>query len=329
MKTTIIVVLVVILLGIFGPQTLYTVDETQFAVVQRFGEIQDIHTSPGIKVKIPFIDQVQKLDNRVLRVDMPEATLPDVDLQFLVIDAYTRYRINPNSADVKKFFVKMRTLQASEDRIGRIVISALRAEVAQRKRQEIIGAKEELGPDGERVVTSTDTRQDILNRVLESARRATSPGVAPDLQEGEEDNDIGVEIIDVRIKRADFPEAAIQTIFTRMRTGRELISAGLRAEGSKENAKIKAEVEKERTIILAEADRDSNIIRGSGDAEAIRIYAGALEQDPEFFEFRRSLEAYRKFLSTNATIVLSSEADLFKFLQDPRVLPPSDQQAEE
>ena len=328
MRTPIIVILVVILLGIFGPQTLYTVDETEFAVVTRFGEIQDIHTSPGLKVKTPFIDQVQKLDRRVLRVDMPEATLPDSELQFLVIDAYTRYRIKPDKENIKKFFEKMRTLQAAEDRIGRIVISELRDEVAQRKRQEIIGAREEVDADGERVIISTTTRQEILDRVLEAAKQATSPGGGGDLQAGEEDNDIGVEILDVRMKRADFPEAAIQTIFTRMRTGRELISAGLRAEGSKENAKIRAEVDKQRTIILAEADRDGNIIRGSGDAEAIRIYAGALEQDPEFFEFRRSLEAYRTFLSTNSTVVLSSEADLFKFLQDPQVQPPSDQQAE-
>ena len=310
MKTAIIVVVVVILLGIFGPQTLYTVDETQLVVVTRFGEIQDIHVSPGLYVKLPFVESVNRFDKRVLRVDVPPSTLPDKDKEFLVIDAYARYRIT----DVKRFFEKLGNLDRAEDRIGRIVISSLREEVAKRDKQEIIGAREEKAIDGETgleitVVIPTDTRQEILDKVL----------AASDLGVRSPENDFGVQIIDVRIKRADFPEAAQQNIFSRMRAERDRISREFRAKGQEERDKIEASANRDRAIILANADRQAQITRGEGEAAAIEIVAKALEQGPEFFAFQRSLEAYKKFLSTNTTVVLSSEAELFQFLQSPEV----------
>ena len=303
MRITIIVLVVVILLGIFGPTTLYTVDEIQLAVVTRFGEIRDIHTTPGLKVKTPFIDSVKRFDKRILRVDMAPSTLPDKEKQFLIIDAYTRYRIT----DVKKFFEKLGSLDRAEDRIGRIVISALREEIAQRERQEIIGARIVDTDNGERVVIGTDTRQEILSVVLAAADKVVN----------EPENDFGVQIMDVRIKRADFPEATQQSIFNRMQIERQRISGELRAEGQEERDRIEADVNRQRTILLAEAQRQAQLTRGEGEAEAIEIFAQALEQDPEFFAFQRSLEAYRKFLSTNTTVILSSESDLFQFLQDP------------
>lgn len=303
MRFTITVLVILILLGIFGPTTLYTVDETQLAVVTRFGDIRDIHDKPGLKVKTPFIDSVKRFDKRVLRVDMAPSTLPDKEKQFLIIDAYTRYRIT----DVKKFFEKLGSLDRAEDRIGRIVISALREEIAQRERQEIIGARIVDTDEGERVVIGTDTRQEILSVVLADADEIVK----------EPENDFGVEILDVRIKRADFPEATEQSIFNRMQVERQRISRELRAEGQEERDTIEADVDRRRTILLAEAQREAQLTRGEGEAEAIEIFAQALEQDPEFFAFQRSLEAYRKFLSTNTTVILSSESDLFQFLQDP------------
>jgi membrane protease subunit HflC len=307
MKFPITLIVIVILLGILGPQAFYTVDETHIVVVRRFGEIQDVHTTPGLRVKTPFVDSVTRLDRRVLRVDAPEATLPDIELQFLTIDAYTRYRIRPNDAEATKFFEKLRTLPAAEERIGRIVVSALREEVAKRKRRDIIGAIIEETPEGERKVIATNTRQEILDNVLAAARRAVdSP-----------ENDFGVDILDVRIKRADFPNAIQDNIFARMRAERDRISKELRAEGQEERDKIEAAANRDRTIILADARKDSDITRGEGEGEAIKIFAEALEQNPEFFAFQRSLEAYKTFLSTNATVVLSSDSVLFQFLQDP------------
>ena len=315
MRTAITILVVAILLGIFGPQVLFSVDETQMVVVKRFGEIKRVHTAPGIKVKTPFIDSVIKLDKRVLRVDIPVATLPDKDQQFLVIDAYVRYRIKQTDADVIKFFQRTAegNLVNAEERFERIVVAALRVEVAKRNRQEIIGGKETVGEGGEKIIESTETRKEILDAVLEAARETTSPAAVVG-QEAE--GDFGVEIIDVRMKRADFPTAAIDRIFTRMRSERDLISAGLRAEGDREARKIRANAEKTRTITLAEASRRAKLIEGEGEARAVKIFAEAVQEDPEFFAFQRSLEAYKKFLPTNSTMVLSSESELFQFLQD-------------
>ena len=318
MKTAIIALVVVILLGIFGPQTLYTVDETQITVVRRFGDIKAVNLNPGIQVKAPFIDSVTKMDKRLLRVDIPEATLPDVELQFLVIDAYVRYKVRRTEADAIKFFEKTRggNLQIAEERIERIVVSALREEVAKRQRQEIIGGRIQIGEDGQQEVVATETRQEILDAVVKAAVQATSPGV-----EGDDENDLGIEIVDVRMKRADFPDATIENIFTRMETERELISAGLRAEGAEDAAKITAAAERDRTIILAEAERSANLTRGEGEAKAIEIFADALQENPEFYAFQRSLEAYKEFLSTNATVILGSDSELFEFLQDTDFIP--------
>ena len=315
MRTAIILIVVVILLGIFGPQTLYTVDETQMVVITRFGKIRDVHTSPGLKVKAPFIDSVNRFDRRVLRIDTPPRTLNDIEKQNLVIDAYTRYRINPNKEDVRKFFEKLRTLGGAADRIGSIVTSNLKEEIAKRTRQEIIGGSIEKTEEGDTVVIQTNTRQEILDKVLEAANREVGP-------EGE---DFGVKILDVRIKRAEFPADALPNIFARMRAERDRISRETRALGAEEDAKIRAAAEKDRTIILAEAEREANLTRGEGEARAIEIFASALEQDPEFYAFQRSLEAYKKFLSINTTVILSSEAELFQFLQDPRGNQPSGQ----
>ena len=303
MKVPIIAIVIVILLGILGPQTLFTVDRTQLVVVTRFGEIKATHTSSGLKVKVPFIDTVNTFDRRVLRLDTPPRTLNDIDKQNLIIDSYTRYQIT----DVRKFFEKLRTLSGAESRLGSIVASNLKEEVASRTRQEIIGGKIEESPEGETVVTATNTRQEILNNVLAAANKEV----------GGEGEDLGVQIIDIRMKRAEFPPDALPNIFARMRAERERIAKELRAEGAEEEAKITAAAERDRTVILAEAERDANRSRGEGEAEAIRIFADALEQDPEFYSFQRSLQAYKIFLTSNTTVVLSSEADIFKFLEDP------------
>ena len=299
--------MIVILLGIFGPQALYTVDETQMVVVTRFGDVRDVHTSSGLKVKAPFIDSVNTFDRRVLRIDTPPTTLNDIEKQNLVIDSYTRYRIKPNKDGVRKFFEKLRTLGGAEDRIGSIVTSNLKEEIARRTRQEIIGGRIEESAEGDTVVIATNSRQEILDKVLAAANAEV----------GLQGEDFGVEILDIRIKRAEFPEDALPNIFARMRAERDRISRETRALGAEEDAKIRAAAERDRTIILADAQKQANLTRGEGEASAIEIFADALEQDPEFFAFQRSLEAYREFLSINSTVILSSESDLFQFLEDP------------
>ena len=131
------------------------------------------------------------------------------------------------------------------------------------------------------------------------------------------DEPFGIEIVDVRIKRADFPDTVTPSIYTRMRAERNRIATKFRAEGDEQDLQIRAGADKERDIILAEADKTANEVRGQGEADAIGILADALEQDPEFFAFRRSLEAYKAFMNQRTTVILSSEADVFKFLQGP------------
>ena len=358
MRIAITVVGVIILMLIFlGPGSqgaLYTVDETQLAVITRFGEIRSIHIQPGLKVKAPFIDSVNIFDKRLLRIDTKPSTLNDIDKFNLLIDAYTRYRIT----DVKLFFENLRTISNAEQRIGSIVSSNLKEEIARRTRQEIIGGRTIETEDGERSVIATNTRQEILNKVLAASNREVGKKkkylpvkIAADqgiritedqiIQIGENDfvkiaddlapadqsliveigDDLGVELVDVRMKRADFSADVQDDIFKRMQAERERISRETRALGAEQDAKIRAEVNKDRAIILADAQKQANLTKGEGEAKAVEIFAEALQQDPEFFAFQRSLEAYKKFLATNSTVVLSSESQLFSVLQSTDQIP--------
>ncbi len=308
MKFPIIILVILLLVAIFLPQTMFSVDQTQLALVTRFGEVQNVIDEPGLNFKTPFIDNVTRFDRRILRIDMPPESMPDQEKQNLEIDAYARYRIT----DLEKFFKKLTNENRAAARIGVIIVSELREEVARRSRAEIIGGRTEI-VDGESRTIATDSRAEILGKVLASSQEVVeSP-----------ENDFGVELLDVRMKRADFPETIARSIFNRMESERKRISEEFRAEGREENQKLRALVDRDRVFILAKAEKESNILRGEGEAEAIRIFAEALERDPEFFAFQRSLQAYQRFLTSNTTVVLSSDADIFQYLQDPGTSPAS------
>ena len=291
---------------------LYVVDETEQVVVTRFGEVRDIRTDPGLYLKAPFgIDRVTSYDRRVLRIDAPSARFLDQDINIMQIDVYARYRItNP-----REFLQTLVTEVRAGELLGNRINAALRAEIAERRREEIIGGDVELDAEGNPItddegnslVRPTNTRTEILDKVL----------IAVQEELGQEDPPFGVAMIDIRIKRADFPDEVAGRIFERMRSDREKIARRLRAEGEEEARRRRAAADREVEVILASADRDSNRLRGEGEAEAISILADALNQNPEFFAFRRSLDAYRRFLNQQSTMILSSESDLFEFLQSP------------
>ena len=302
----------VILLIVVLTTSLYVVDETEQVVVTRFGDVRAIQTTPGLYIKAPFgVDSVTSYDKRVLRIDAPPDRFLDKDINILEIDVYARFRI----ARPRDFLQTLNTEDNARRVLAQRINAALRAEVADRSREEIIGGDVELDPDGEpitdeegnSVVRPTETRTEILDQVLLTVQQDLA----------EESPAFGVEMIDIRIKRADFPAEVAGRIFERMRSDREKISRRLRAEGEEEARRRRAAAEREVEVILAEADRDANRLRGEGAAEAISILADALNQDPEFFSFRRSLDAYRQFLNQQSTMILSSESDLFKFLQSP------------
>ncbi|MYC30945.1 MAG: protease modulator HflC [Chloroflexi bacterium] len=309
MRPLIIVAVLVVLGLIVLRQSLYIVDETEQVIILRFNEVINTHQAPGLFVKAPFVDTVVTFDKRILRIDAPAASMPDKEKQNLRIDSYARYKI----VDPVQFRKTLQTEINASSRLGDIVTSTLRDRVALRDRFEIIGSEpiiDELGnpvedEEGLPLFEGRDTRNQILAEVLAGVRSLT------------QDQDFGIEIIDVRIKRADFPESVTPSIFTRMRAERNRIATRFRAEGEEEDLKIRAVANRNREVILAEAEQRSNEIRGEGEAEAIKILAEALNRDPDFFAFRRSLEAYQRFLGDQDKIILSSEEDLFKFLSAP------------
>ena len=316
MRNLIIAAIVIILAAVLLRQSLYVVDVTQQVIVLRFGEVVSTRTTPGLNAKLPFVDNVVRLDKRILRIDAPPVSMPDREKENLVIDVYARYRIT----DPVQFRKTLQTENTARSRLGDIVISTLRDRVAQRDREEIIGAKPLVDETGAIVVDEEglpqvepqETRSIILDEVFNEVRNIT------------ERDQFGIEMVDVRIKRADFPEAVTNSIYTRMRAERNRIAARFRAEGEEQDRIIRAATDRERDVIIAVAERDSNRIRGEGEAEAISILAEALNRDPELFSFLRSLEAYQKIILGQDTIILSSDAPLFDYLAGPEP-PPNDE----
>ncbi len=290
-------------------QVLYTVDVTQSVVITRFGEITEVRTSPGLKVKVPFIDTVNRLDNRVLRIDVPPASMPDVDNQFLEVDAYVRYQIT----DPRKFIQTLRNEVSAASTIGQIVIAALRNEVGLSTQPEIIGGRLVEIKEDRTVVEPLLTADGTPTRVaiVEAARASANAAV------NSSENDFGITIVDVRIKRADFPETTEENIFSRMRSERQVQADRLRAEGEQDFRTRTAVVDRDVELIAADADKQSNELRGSGQGDATSILGKAFSCDAEFFSFRRSLEAYVNFLPGTSTLVLPADTPLLQFLQSP------------
>ena len=287
MRPLIIVAILVVVGVIVLRQAFYIVDETQQVIILRFNEVINTRQAPGLYIKAPFVDQVVTFDRRILRIDAPAASMPDKEKQNLIIDSYARYRIN----DPVQFRKTLQTEINASSRLGDIVTSTLRDRVALRDRFEIIGSEPIIDEEGNPVeddeglplFEGRNTRNEILAEVLAGVRQLT------------QEQDFGIEIIDVRMKRADFPASVTPSIYTRMRAERNRIATRFRAEGEEEDLKIRAVANRNREVILAEADQESNEIRGEGEAKAISILAEALNQDPEFFAFRRSLQAYTAF----------------------------------
>ena len=337
-------IIIVIALLVVIPQTLYVVDQTQIAIVTRFGEYQKTSSNLGLKFKTPFAEQVTKFDNRLLRVDAAPASILTADKRNLVIDSYARYRI----VDPLQFYKSLRNEIGASSRVGDIVNAQLRQEVALDLQEEVISEKRE--DIMHRVTDASNrieiSREDVIktygsidNSAIEifidesltdreRGRRASQNEIAlllsnpvPEALAGftitytTDIKDIyGINIVDVRIKRADFPPDIETSVFQRMEAERERIASGLRAEGSQKDAEIRADVDKQVNIILESAQGTSAKLYGEAEEQAINILADALERDPEFYEFRRTLEAYEKFLDSETTIILDPNSDLLKFL---------------
>ena len=278
-----ILIILAVAAAIIGPQLFFVVDEKQVAIVTRFGEVQKSIKSPGLYVKTPFIDATTYFDKRLLIFDAPPDSLLTKDKKRLIIDVYARGRI----VDPVKFRETVRTEAGGRARAVDIISSELRREIASDNQAEIITTK----------------REDIMNRVRDN--------VQPKLEE------FGLDVIDVRIKRADFPPEIAESVYARMQAERKRKADKERAEGAEIDAQVRATVDRDATIIRANAQRTADITRGEGDAQAVQIFADAISANPEFYSFQRSLDAYRKILQSDSTMVLPPNSDLFEFLQSP------------
>ena len=346
-KLIIPLIVIIIAIVIVVPQTLFVVDETQMAIVTRFGEFKRSHTTPGLQVKTPFAEQVTKFDKRLLRVDVAPASLLTSDKRNLLIDSYARYRI----VDPLIFFKNLRNETLADARVGDIVNSQLRQEVARDLQTEVISETREdimdqVTKDSNRIEI---TRRDVFEtfegiydpfvtvRIDEDANDEVRPRIATDQELIILESDaspeslaglnityfasirkaLGIVIVDVRIKRADFPPDIETSVFSRMEAERERIASGLRAEGSQRDSEIRANVDRQVNIILETAEGTSALLRGQAEQEAIEILAKSLEKNPDFYSFRRSLEAYKVIMDSKTTVILDPDSDLLRFLSDP------------
>ena len=270
---------------LFGlASTVFTVNQTQQALVLQFGEPKRTIQEPGLAFKVPFIQDVLYYEKRVLSLipqDAEEVIL--ADQKRVVIDAYARYRI----MDPLLFFQTVRNEQGATARLESIIDSSVR---------RVLGG-ETLGSilTGEREDINSSIRDEVENSVTS----------------------LGIEIIDVRLRRADYPETTSQNIFNRMKSERVREAKEFRATGEEEAQKIRADAEKTRTVILAEAAKTAQELRGNGDGQAINIYAESFGRDKEFFSFYRSMEAYTKSLGDAPTsMVLSPNSSFFRYFKD-------------
>jgi len=264
-------------------QTLFTVHETQQAIVLQFGDPRAVKDKPGLHWKVPFVQNVTFYEKRTLDLDPPPFEVLLTDKKRINVDAFARYRI----VNALEFFKTVQNEIGARDRLAALVNPALRAVIARVSLKEVLSAKR------------TDLMEQIQKDIEADALR------------------FGIKIVDIRIGRTDLPEQTSQAVFNRMRTERERQAREARAEGKEIAQKIRAQADKERTVILANAERDAQIQRGQGEAGRNNILGQAYGKDPQFFAFYKSLEQYQKALIGNdTTMVLSPDSEFFRFFNN-------------
>lgn len=274
----------VVIVGIFLYSVMFIVDQTEQAMVLRFGEPRGVITEPGLHFKTVPWENVIFYEKRLLNLDPPAEEILLADQKRIVVDTFTRFQIS----DPLKFFQAVRTEAQARSRLGNFVNSSTRRVLGNVTLPTLLSAERNTIMD------------EIRNEVNEPATA------------------IGVQVAEVRLRRADLPEQTSESVYSRMRSEREREARENRAQGQEIAQQIRARAERERTVIIAEAEREAQILRGNGDAESTRIYAEAYSIDPQFYDFYRSLEAYRNGLAEGAstTMVLSPDSDFFRFFNE-------------
>lgn len=264
---------------------LFTVDERQKAILFQFGEIIEADFSPGLHVKVPFINNVKKFDNRILTIDQKPERFLTQEKKDLIVDSYVKWRIK----DVIEYY---KTTQGDELTAGRLLYESINN-----------GLRDEFGKRTIQEIISGDRTQIMKLMTQQASQRAET---------------LGIEVVDVRVKKVDYPERVSNSVYLRMRAEREREARDFRSKGHEASERIQADADRQRSILLAESYRDSEIARGEGDAKATEIYAKAYNKDKEFYKFYRSLTAYQKtFSNSGDVILLEPDSEYFRYFKDP------------
>lgn len=264
---------------------LFTVDQRERAIVFQLGEMKEVITTPGLHFKWPFIQNVRYFDARILTLDTPDAErYITSEKKNLLVDTFVKWKIN----DARQYYISVGDEAQAQTRISQTVNATLREEFGKHTVHEVV----------------SEDRDEIMRIVRERANQDAKK--------------IGVEIIDVRLKRVDLPQEVSESVYKRMDAERKSVANQLRSEGSSEAERIRAEADKEREVIIANAYKEAQRIKGEGDAKAAAAYAQAFGQNPEFYAFYRSLEAYRSsFKNRSDVLVLEPNSEFFKYLKGP------------
>lgn len=282
-KQLISVIVLIVIIAVVLSTSLFTVDETEQAIVTQLGKFVREVKQPGLHFRVPLIQAVHRFEARVMEYDAAAAKIITDDKKHLVIDNYARWKI----IDPLKLYQTVGNKIGAQSRLDDIVFSEMREELARHTLTEIVSVN----------------RQEIMHKVAEQCNQKAA--------------DYGIQIIDVRIKRADLPEEVTHSVYARMRAERERIAKKYRSEGEEEAVMVRAQTDKEKTILLAVSYMQAEKTKGEGDAEALKIYAQAYEKDTEFYSFIRTLEAYGKSLGQGTTIVLPGDSEFFQYLSPP------------
>lgn len=281
-----ILALILLLIAIILNGSIYIVQQNEQALVLQFGKpVPPTKSEPGIYFKAPyFLQDVVKFDKRILEVNLEPKTLPDAHQKQVIIDAFVKYRI----VDALKFYQTVQTYNGLSQKVDSILMASLKNTIGKISFQELLSEK----------------RPQVMKNIKNSI--------------GDKADEFGVEIVDLRIVRADLPPQNINSIFNRMIAEREKEAREYRARGEEESKNIMARAEKQRTILVAEAKKKSETVRGEGDAQAVKIYADAFGKDADFYNFYKSMQVYKEVINKdNTEFILSPDNDFFKYIKRP------------
>ena len=258
-------------LGVLAALSVFTVDQREVAILLQFGKVERTNLEPGLHFKMPVVQNVLKFDSRIQTLDSDPQNYLTFEKKNVIVDSFVKWRI----ADVRRFYTSAGgSIRQANNRLGEVILKRLRDEFGKRTIQQVVSGE----------------RAEIMDELRVAAK--------------DQADELGLEIVDVRIKRVDLPADVSQSVYNRMRAERQEVAKRFRSEGEEQARELRASANKDREIILAEADREAQITRGSGDARATEIYASAFGRDREFYKLYRSLNAYRTAFGSNADILL-------------------------